>query len=84
MDGYPHYRKCESGTIQYLSRIGKSLVFTAKLHKQEGSPQDIVVKFCTRYSEQAHRACTIAPKLLEEVKKVLSLHYFIFIFFFYI
>jgi hypothetical protein len=70
VDGYPHYRKCESGTIQYLTRIGKSLVFTAKLHRHESPPQDIVVKFCTRYSEQAHRACTTAPLLLEEVKKI--------------
>ena len=59
IDGFPYFRNILDDKITFIERIGISRAFRAKLGNN-----NIVIKFCRRYSKEVHESCTVAPKLI--------------------
>lgn len=55
IDGFPYLRK-----VSYKQRIGRSFAFKATWNSIS-----VIVKFCRRYSKEAHVACRGSPELFD-------------------
>ncbi|PRP85569.1 hypothetical protein PROFUN_06801 [Planoprotostelium fungivorum] len=70
IDGFPFLRVAkldgQETSLKYECRIGKSLVFRAKL----GSTEDVIVKVTHAYNTEAHMSCTpFSPQIRAVIKQ---------------